>query len=110
MKCMACKSIPKWIRIKMNQKRISSDTHRVQDELARIAQTVDRCVAEERVAKKYEIGQSSQPYRSPSSKVDTLSQLFEKSVRIKNKMKIVEEKTTHLSGRMRRLEGQATQD
>ena len=75
-----------------------------------VAQTIDGWVAEERATNQYEIGQSSQPYLSPSSKVNTLSQLFDKSVKIENTLEIVEGNTTHLSGRMQRIEGQRTQD
>ena len=102
------KSITIWIKVKKSQKGKSSGTHRIEDEPIRIAQTVDMWVAEERAVNKYEIGQSSRPYLSPSSEDDTLSQLFEKSVRIENKMEIVEGSTTHLSGRWQRLKGQRT--
>ena len=56
MKLTARKSISKWISIKKNPKGTSSGTHRVQDEPVRIAQTVDRWIAEKRVAKEYDIG------------------------------------------------------
>ena len=110
MKRTARKSIPIWQKLKKSQKATSSGSHRVQDEPARIAQTVDKWVAEEKAAKMYETGQSSRPHLPHSSEDNTLSQLFEKSVKIEDKMEIVEGRATHLSGRVRRLEGQRTRD
>ncbi|XP_052624924.1 uncharacterized protein LOC128132410 [Lactuca sativa] len=97
-------------KIKKNQKATSSKSHRVQDEPARITETVDRWVAEEKAVKMYETGQSSRPHLPHSSEDNTLSQLFEKSVKIEDKMEIVEGRATHLSERVRRLEGQRKRD